>query len=634
MLIWMRTGAGASVVKYVLFGLLLLAAAGLALMDVGGFFRTQMSDTTVVKGAGIKISIQEFDRTVRRALASQQQHITPVEAYKIGAVNKILESEVQTRLFTERSQKLGLRVGDADVRKQIADMAAPIAREGMTKKQALEQVLRSQGISEGEFVSAIRQEMGNGLLRNVLQVPATLTTPMLAGDLYRYDHEKRSAKITVIGNDAITDITQPTDENLQTYYEANKQDYLIPETRTITLATLSPAMLKKKVDISDQQLHDEYDKNISSFTKPQERTVEQSVSKTEDEAKKALEGVKAGKPLKDSVGKDSYLGEQDLQKTGLLPEIAGPVFNAAVGVPVGPIHTNLGWHVLIVKKITPEVTTPFEQVKDKLKADLEQSALTDQMYQMGNTIDDAVAGGAKLEDLVKEYGMTTESIGPFRRGGTSPDGTDLFKSYGTDRQKLIQAAYDYNEGELSNLVETGDGQFHVIRIDKDTPDAYKPFETVKADVRQRWIDEQKKQVGKAKAKTILDAVNGGKSLEDVAKENHLNVRTVETVGRQEDPPAPLTPIVTAQMFTTDIGKNFSSEIKDGFLVGQVTDITLPEAPKTDSKEMTDLQELIGKTMTQDVLAQYVAHLSKGRKILVNRPLLDQTYGKPSADSDE
>ena len=40
MLIWMREGKGSKVVKFTLMGLLLMAVAGLVLMDVGGFFRS------------------------------------------------------------------------------------------------------------------------------------------------------------------------------------------------------------------------------------------------------------------------------------------------------------------------------------------------------------------------------------------------------------------------------------------------------------------------------------------------------------------------------------------------------------------------------------------------------------------
>ena len=119
-------------------------------------------------------------------------------------------------------------------------------------------------------------------------------------------------------------------------------------------------------------------------------------------------------------------------------------------------------------------------MKDALRAELENIALTEELYNTGNTIEDRTAAGDKLEDIVNEYGMTTEIIGPFRQNGTDKDGKDVFKSYGADKDKIIQTAYDYEEGEIAPVVETADGQFHLIRIDQAIPDTYRPFDSVKS----------------------------------------------------------------------------------------------------------------------------------------------------------
>ncbi len=625
MLIWMRNSAFAGVFKFLLMGLLLMAVVGLILMDRNGSFSGNMGVNTVAKGPGISIGAMEFDRTVRRALASQG--IGAPEAYKLGLVSNILTSEIQNRLFSRETRSFGLEVGDDDVKRQISKLAEPLATEGRTKKEALQQILRQQGISESEFIGTLRQEMANGLLRGALQPPAQLSSPLMARTLYRYDNEKRKINAVILKNAALKDVVKPTDDQLQKYYEANKQDYLIPETRTITVATLKADMLKKNVKIGDAELKAEYEKNIASFTKPQRRLVEQAVLKTEDEAKKALESMKSGKPMKDSVSKDAYNGEQDYEQQGLLPEIATPVFEAKDGAVVGPIQTALGWHILLVKKTLPEEVSPFEEVKEKLRPELENIAMTNELYNAGNTIEDRAAAGDKLEDIVSEYGMTTEIIGPFRQNGMDKDGQDLFKSYGTDRDKLIQSAYDFDAGEIAPVVETSDGLFHLIRIDQVTPDMYRDYKTVKDELEKRWISEQQKLGTQALAKAALDKLNAGGTLDDIAKENGVPVQTFDNVNRQDTPPAPLTAVVAAQAFSTDKGKAFSSAIDGGFIVGTVEDISLPSAEKADEKKLAELKDLTGRSLSQDILAQYVASLTKGKDIKINRQTLDQMYGQ-------
>src|SRR5690606_33051872 len=130
------------------------------------------------------------------------------------------------RLFSQAASDLGLKVGDDAVRKQIADMAAQLTSNGQSKEQMVRQILRTQGISESEFVAAIRQETANNLLRAGLTAPSTLSSPLLAENLYRYDNEKRAADIIVLTNAGVEGIEEPTEENLRKYYDANKMDYL------------------------------------------------------------------------------------------------------------------------------------------------------------------------------------------------------------------------------------------------------------------------------------------------------------------------------------------------------------------------------------------------------------------------
>lgn len=618
MLIWMRDSAFGGLLKFFLMGLLVLAVAGLVLMDVGGFFSGNMSSSTLAKGGGVNIGAREFDRTLSRVLASQG--IGASEAYKLGLVNTVLNSEIQNRLFTEEAHKMGLEIGDDEVKKQIAKLAEPLATDGRSKRDALQQILRTQNISESEFVGSVRQEMANGLLRSALQAPPTLTSPLMAETLYRYDNETRAADVVILKNAAAPDITKPTDEQLQKYYDANKHDYLIPETRTITVATLKPEMVKKKLKISDEDLKAEYDRNIASFTKPPRRLVEQVVLDNEEAANKALEDMQAGKKVENS-------DKQEFEREGLLPEIATPVFEAKEGAVLGPIKTALGWHVLKVEKLLPEQVTPFADVKDRLKTELENIAMTDQLYQTGNEIEDRAAGGESLENIVNEYGMTTEIIGPFRMNGNDKDGKDLFKSYGTDRDKLIQSAFDYEVGEITPIVETADSQFHILHIDQVTPDTYRPLKDVRAELQKRWMDEQRRLANTTRAQDLLAAVQGGKTLVQAAKEQGLAVQSFSSINRKSEPPAPLTAVVAAQIFATDKGNSFSSEIGDGFVVGTVTNIKLPaSAAKADEKELDGLKDLTGRSLAQDILGQYISSLGGDKKIRINQPLLDQMYG--------
>lgn len=617
MLIWMRNSSGAGVLKFVLMGLLVMAVGGLVLMDVGGFFTGNMGSGTVAKGGGVNVGAVEFNRTVERVVSAQG--IGARDAYQLGLVDNILKSEIQNQLFTAKSRDLGLVIDDAVVTRQISKIAEPLATEGRTKKEALQQILNSQGIRESEFVNGLREELANGLVRAALQTPSTLTSPVMAQSLYRYDNEKRSADIIVFKNTDVKDAEKPTDEQLQAFYESNKQSYLIPETRTITMATLKGDMLRKNITITDEQLQAEYEKNIASYTKPERREIEQIVVNDEADAQKAVEDMKAGKAVKNAM-------TQEYEQAGLLAEIGGPAFAAEKGGVVGPVKTDLGYHVLKIKNIIAAEVTPLADIRSTLKTDLENIALNEELYNAGNTIEDRIASGEDFDAITKEYGMTTEKIGPFRRNGNSAANQDMFKPYGPDRESLIEAAYDYDEGEVPPVVETADGQFHLIHIDSVTPDSYTPFETVKAALETRWIQEQQALATKEKARAATAAIGEGKSLSEIASENGLSVQKIANMNRKEKPSAPMTAIGMAQAFSSKVGEAFSTETGDGVIVGVVTGMTLPTADNAPEEEMKALSDLTATSMSQDVQSQYLSSLMRGKKIKVNQTVLQQMYG--------
>jgi len=245
----------------------------------------------------------------------------PNEAYQLGIINQILNSEIQMRLIAREARNLGINVSDKTVTQQISQIAAPLAQGGTSKSDALKQVLRSQGISEGEFIEAIRQEMGNTLLRNALLSGAQGISKAEATALYKYQNEQRSFEGFILKASGITDISQPTDMNLQKFYESNKQDFAIAETRSVTIATLKQEMLADKVEISDDELRDEYADRIDSYKKPERRELEQAILSTQGDAQDVLKKLESGKTLKKAVqnitGKSAgYIGVNKFEQNG------------------------------------------------------------------------------------------------------------------------------------------------------------------------------------------------------------------------------------------------------------------------------------------------------------------------------
>lgn len=628
----LRDNTKTGFLKYILLGFLLMAGGGLVLTDVGGFFRGgNFGNHDVAKGGGVTIGVQEFDRTVRRVLGAQG--ISPQEAYRLGLINQILTSEIQQRLLTRETQNLGVHVSDDDVMTQISKLTASIAAAGgQNKSDAIRQILRQQGISEEEFINSIRQETGNTLLRGALLSGAGIVPPALVSDYYRFEKQTRDVEAIILSSESVTGIDQPTDDQLTKYYDANKLEYAIPETRSLTLAVLNTAMLKKEITITDEQIQKYYDDNIARYTKPERRNVQQAVVSDPAQAEKITSAVKDGASLKDAVisvtgDAKAYLAEDDYQQSGLLPEISAPVFAGKEGDVIGPVQTELGNHVMKITKILPPDTVPLGEVKKEITDTLSHAQSVDAMLNLSTEVDDRLAGGESLEAIVKEYGLTTETLSNVRVNGLTDKGTEVLKSFESDRAKILAQAFEFNQGETTPLIELDDGRFATVRIDQVTPSSYKPFDDVRDTLRKRWIKEQKDLTNRARA---LDAVkqleSGSASMAEMAKKTGGKLERLSHLTRAQTAPKILGPVAHAKIFTSNKVSPFMAETEDGILVINVTDIALGSTDKASPSDLEAITRAEKSGFANDVLGSFVNDIGQHAEVKINQRLLDMMYG--------
>ena len=166
MLKQMREGAKSTVVKFVLFGLLLLAMVGLALIGGQGTFRDSFKDDTIVSFGRDKLSYPAFDRIVQGAL--REQHMKQSDAYRSGLPHQVLKQEIDTHVFALAADDAGIRVDDTLAAKQVQDILAPLVEKGsMSKKEALARAEQAYGTDENGFVAMVKSQTATEQLLKV-----------------------------------------------------------------------------------------------------------------------------------------------------------------------------------------------------------------------------------------------------------------------------------------------------------------------------------------------------------------------------------------------------------------------------------------------------------------------------------
>jgi parvulin-like peptidyl-prolyl isomerase len=157
--------------------------------------------------------------------------------------------------------------------------------------------------------------------------------------------------------------------------------------------------------MTEANLKEYYEKNIKEFKKPEEVKLRRLASKDENKALEMLKKLKAGEDfvqVANSMSEDEYRSKGGdigfFHKGRLMPEIDNIAFSLILGGISDPIHVGDMWYILKVEDKLPERTIPFEEVKDKLKKELEAQKVNELQEKW---ISDLKAK-AKIEILLKK----------------------------------------------------------------------------------------------------------------------------------------------------------------------------------------------------------------------------------------
>lgn len=630
----MRQGAAGGVMKFIIFGFLMMAVGGMVLMDVGGFFRSGgVGSNDVAKVGKEKISLPYFDRSLRRSLS--QLGIGPQDAYKAGYVDQFLSAQIRSLILARAAADNGILVDNKRVAAQIKSMLGPMVQPGQDPKEVLRLILMNQGMSEGELARAIGEEMSQGLLNKTIEGGFSAGSEQLAADLFAFESETRDVVFVAFPDSEYTSITEPGDEQLKNLYDMTKDvAYASDEIRTLKLIKIKTDNLKNSIQIDDEQIRSVYDSNIELYSEKEQRTLEQALFDKEEDAKKAAEKVKSGTGLKQAVksvtGRDTdYLGERSFDKDAIPPEISKEVLAVEKsGASVGPLKTAIGWQVIVVKKISPAQTKSFDSVKKDIRDELLETKIIDEQYALAGTVEDMLAGGASLDEVKKEVDIETIDLPPMNQMGRTKDGSDALKNYEKAKPSILENAFSLQQGETSPMSELGDGTFTGVYVESIQPKTYTPFEDVKADIAKKMKEDQRRVENKLQTMEFLKEIQDGKiAAADFAGSKDKQLQSRANITRRAQPSKPFNERSWANLFEAKPNEPFILDIDGGTAIAWVTSAKMPEEVATGSDQFKQFQTRLVEATKNEALSVYFDSKRDKYGAMVNQRLLDRAYGQ-------
>ena len=499
---------GSAVLVWVLMAMLVAGLGGFGVTNFGG------GTTSIATVGDRRIDVKDYGRALQqeiRAFSAQVgQPVTAEQAIGLGLDRQVRQRLIAAAAMDNEAARIGISIGDARVAQEIMGNAAFKGAAGTFDRETYKFTLDRSNLTEAQFEQRVRDDMARALLQGAVAAGFAAPAPMV-GALQAWVGEKRGFSLLRLTEaDLPAPLPAPAPEALSAFYDAHHDSFTAPEARRISYAALLPDMLAASLKPDEAALRAAYDARAKEFVQPERRLVERLVFPTEADAAAAKARLDKGEAFAALVAErglalaDIDLGE--VAKADLGPAGDGVFALAEPGV-TGPLPSDLGPALFRMNGILAARTTSFAEARDTLAAEQSAEAARAAIAAKVEAINDLLAGGATLEDLVKEAGMQLATI-DFAPGVTSGiAGYEAFR----------KAAAAVKDGDFPSLITLEDGGVVALRLDETVPATLRPFDAVKDDVAAAWRVEALGKALAARAAEIKAAVAGGAALETFGK---------------------------------------------------------------------------------------------------------------------
>lgn len=498
-----RKSKGANIVVWTLMVLLIAGLGGFGVTNYG-------SGVSAIGSVGDRpLKMTDYARALRAEATSMSgqigKQLTVQEAISFGLDQKVRQTLITFAALDNENDRIGVSVGDARVATEVTSNAAFSGTAGKFDAETYKFTLQRNGLNEAEFENALRDEMARSLLQGAVTGGFAAPAP-LTDTLYNFVAERRGLTILRLAEaDLAAPLPEPTEAELTAFYDKNIARFTSPEAKRITYAVLLPETLAATMPVDETALRALYDERITDYVQPERRLVERLVYATEAEATAAKARLEAGTSFEDLV-KERNLQLTDIDLGDVSKADLGAAGDAVFGLAdpgvVGPFMSDLGPALFRMNGVLAAQEITFEEASKTLKVEFQQDAARRAIGDKVEAVDDALAGGATLEDLVKDHGMALGTIDFSEQSDEPIAGYPAFR----------EAAAKLAEGDFPEAVLLGDGGLLAMRLDSIVPAAPIPFADASAAVTEAWHTDALAAALTARAAEIKTAVEGGAAM--------------------------------------------------------------------------------------------------------------------------
>ncbi len=348
---------------------------------------------------------------------------------------------------------------------------------------------------------------------------------------------------------------EPTEEQMEAYYEENKEGYLIEERAVIDLIKIEKTPSQNDWDQVYYQIKEAYDSAVAGADFSE-------LAKAWSEDNSASRGGDLG-----------WFGRGQM-----VPEFDSAVFAMKIDEISPPIKTRSGWHVIKLLGIKTEKETPPGETKPVdvekrnaahilMKVKISQETFDQLELNARDFVMQAREKG--FAETAEEYGYEIINTRPFREN-------DYIQSIGPNIE-AARFALDNKIGTISDIMETK-SSFFTFQVAEHIPEGYKAYADVKKTISRKLEIDTQIKMARDSAMTIRGSLENGMKMSQASRSYGIPYDTKKNVTRKSIiPNIGNDPMVIAAAFALERPGDLSQpvEFRNGIVVIKLLDKSTP-----------------------------------------------------------
>ncbi|KFC08638.1 peptidyl-prolyl cis-trans isomerase [Trabulsiella guamensis ATCC 49490] len=535
----LRTAANSIVLK-IIFGIIIVSfiLTGVSSYLIGG------NNTYAAKVNGQEIGRPQFENAVasernrmQQQLGDRFSELASNENYMKTMRQQVLNRLIDESLLDQYAKELGLNISDEQVKKAIFSTQA-FQSDGKFDNARFNGIVNQMGMTADQYAQALRNQLVTQQLINAV-AGTDFMLPGETDELAALVSQQRVVREATINVNALAAKQQVSDQEINAFYEQNKGNFMSPEQFRVSYIKMDAAEMQENA--SDAEIESYYDQHKDQFTQPQRSRYSVIQTKTEADAKAALDELNKGADFVTVAKAKStdIISARNGGDMGWLEESTTPdeLKNAGLkekGQLSGVITSSVGFLIARLDDVQPAQVKPLNDVRDDIAAKVKQEKALDAYYALQQKVSDAASNdNESLAGAAQVSGQKVVETDWFTQN-TLPEALN-FKPVADAIFNGGLVGENGTPGSNSDIITVDGDRAFVLRISEHKAEAVKPLSDVKEQVADIVKHTKAEQQAKLDAEKLLASLKTDKGAEAM-KAAGLSFGEAKTLSRTGQDP--------------------------------------------------------------------------------------------------